>query len=401
MSSVWRWLGANAWERYFTLALLIFIASFCILPTSKMVNNVYYVLIALPALGVLLARRGAGLLDNPLAWGWLVFLGWFLVPGVLSGDSQFFKHILYLLLFMATLLVLSNPQPFLDGRFVRLLFWALGLYILVSAVIYWGAGRYAVGERVLWLPARMTGPIYTSMWLASCLALAAPAWWRERRWWEVSLALPLTLFNISFVLQSRSGLVGVALLVGLGLIWLLVCRPKHMLWAMLALSLVGGMLTWGLSDISVYTGLWSRGDAGRLELWPAVLADWRGCGWWLGCGLNYASEHSIIESLPIQHPHNIFLALGVYTGLPALLLFGALMVATLALAWRQRNPWGLYLLSALCMLNFDGSLLVGNPDELWLLILLPAGLIAAGYRSSAAQARQSAWQSKANPSLRI
>jgi len=44
-------------------------------------------------------------------------------------------------------------------------------------------------------------------------------------------------------------------------------------------------------------------------------------------------------------------------------------------AWQQRDPWGLYLFTALVVLNFDGSKLVGNPDELWLLILLPMALI--------------------------
>jgi hypothetical protein len=40
-----------------------------------------------------------------------------------------------------------------------------------------------------------------------------------------------------------------------------------------------------------------------------------------------------------------------------------------------RDEWGVYLACALVMLNFDGSLLIGNPDELWPLVLLPAGMI--------------------------
>jgi hypothetical protein len=35
----------------------------------------------------------------------------------------------------------------------------------------------------------------------------------------------------------------------------------------------------------------------------------------------------------------------------------------------------MYLACALVMLNFDGSLLIGNPDELWPLVLLPAAMI--------------------------
>jgi hypothetical protein len=57
------------------------------------------------------------------------------------------------------------------------------------------------------------------------------------------------------------------------------------------------------------------------------------------------------------------------------LLFIAVMALTLWHAVRLRDGWGWYLAAALVMLNFDGSKLVGNPDELWLLVLLPAVLI--------------------------
>jgi hypothetical protein len=70
-----------------------------------------------------------------------------------------------------------------------------------------------------------------------------------------------------------------------------------------------------------------------------------------------------------------------------LLLFLVIMTATLWRAWRRRDPWGLYLAVALCMLNFDGSSLIGNPDELWLLVLLPATLIVNRYRSSSQRAQ--------------
>ena len=64
-----------------------------------------------------------------------------------------------------------------------------------------------------------------------------------------------------------------------------------------------------------------------------------------------------------------------YTGGVGLVLFIGLMLATLWQAWRLRDAWGMYLACALVMLNFDGSLLIGNPDELWPLVLLPAAMI--------------------------
>lgn len=79
--------------------------------------------------------------------------------------------------------------------------------------------------------------------------------------------------------------------------------------------------------------------------------------------------------MPIQHPHNIFVSLGLYTGAASLVMFLVVMAMTLWNALRNGDAWGLYLACALLMLNFDGGQLVGNPDELWVLVLLPATMV--------------------------
>ena len=91
--------------------------------------------------------------------------------------------------------------------------------------------------------------------------------------------------------------------------------------------------------------------------------------------MQHVTTATILGGAPIQHPHNIFLALGLYSGLVSLVVFLIIVAVTLRRAWLQNDPWGLYLFTALIMLNFDGSKLVGNPDELWLLVLLPMALI--------------------------
>lgn len=360
---------------YFTLALLVFIVSFLLLPTTKMVNNVYYALLGLPALFILLTRWRQLVRPVPelLLWGGL--LAWYAVVGIWSGDAQYFKHVLYVALFVLLAGQLVNPKIFRAPLFARGLFWALGIYVLGSAVVYWAIGRYAVGERVLWLPGRMTGPIYTSMWLACCFALALPAWWRERRWLEGGAALVLAIFCSAFVLQSRSGLIGLAALLGGGAAYLLVTKVRHGLWLIAVLPLLGSGLALLLQDVPEVASLFSRADSGRFEVWQKLAAEWLDCSIWLGCGVQYVTEATYMGGFPIQHPHNIYLSLGLYSGLVSLVLFLVLIAQVLRRAWDLRDPWGLYLLVALIVLNFDGSKLVGNPDELWLLVLLPAALI--------------------------
>ena len=359
---------------YFAFALLAFIASFLLLPSAKAVNNVYYAALALPALGVLL-WRGRQLLRRStdlLLWGML--LAWFAVVGIWSGDAQHYKHILYVALFVLVASRLADPEPFRSPLFARSLFWALTVYVLGSALFYWFTGRYAVGERVLWLPARMTGPIYTSLWLACCFALALPVWINQRRRFEALAALLLAVFCMGYVLQSRSGLVALAALLLLaGMLFR--TGGKTMLWVGMAMLTVSLATLLAIREVPEVASLFSRADAGRLQLWNIMLSEWMSCGLWTGCGVEHRTDQLLSTGQVINHPHSIFLSLGVFAGLAALLIFLALMGWVLRQAWKQRDPWGLYLLTALIGLNFDGSKLIGNPDELWLLVLLPAGLV--------------------------
>lgn len=371
---------------YFTLALLAFIASFLLLPTTKMVNNVFYALLGLPALVVLLVRGRQLVKPTPelLLWGGL--LAWYAVVGIQSGDGQYFKHILYVALFVLLVGQLASPEIFRTPLFARALFWTLGIYVLGSALVYWATGRYAVGQRVLWLPGRMTGPIYTSMWLVCCLALVLPAWLRERRWLESMAGLALVIFCTSYVLQSRSGLVGVAALLLVVSGYAFMRRSKHRgVWVGVFIALAG-LAILAMSAFPELAWLFRRADAGRFEVWQKLAVEWLDCGVWMGCGVLYETQATYMGGRPIQHPHNIYLSLGLYSGLVSLLLFLALIGQVLRRAWLRRDTWGLYLLVALIMLNFDGSKLVGNPDELWLLVLLPAALI--GNSRHATPARQ-------------
>lgn len=360
---------------YFTVALLLFIASFLFLPTAKMVNNLYYALLAVPGLLVLASgrRRIAPLAPDVLLWGAL--LGWFAIVGIWSGDAQHYKHILYVALYLLIVGRLIDPAPLRREGFARGLFWVLGGYVLGSALIYWATGRYAVGERVLWLPARMTGPIYTSIWLACCFALALPVWVRRQRWAEMVAALVLAVFCMGFVLQSRSGLVALAVLLLAVAVYLSQRQARYSLWltgALLGSACLGLLLG---SEVPAVAGLFARADAGRWQLWSILVGEWLDCGLWLGCGVKHRTVQMLASGQSIPHPHSIFLSLGVFGGLVALLIFLALMGAVLHRAWRHRDPWGLYLLAGLVGLNFDGTKLIGNPDELWLLVLLPAALI--------------------------
>lgn len=376
MNLRWTVFGQGRLAGYFTLAVLAFMASFLLLPTAKMVNNVFYAMTALPALAAMVILRGQLQLREvaPLLWGALLL--WCGLSAISSGGGQYAKHILYVSLFLLAVGRLLAPALFRSELFARGIFWLFLAYVLLSAIFYWITGRYALGERVLWLPSRMTGPIYSSMWIACCYALASPYWLNSRRWLEMLLGTALALFCVLFILQSRTGLVGLAAAMGLVMLWSFRAGGRFLVSLSATLALLGVVLAvvWlqfpGFKQLII-----GRADSGRLDLWYIMLSEWWNCGLWQGCGVQFHTLSTINGGEAIQHPHNIFIGLGVYNGLPALLLFLSICALALRKAWHYRDPWGLYLCTALVSLNFDGNQLVGNPDELWLLVLLPLALI--------------------------
>ena len=378
VQKAWCWLKEP--ENYFTASLLVFAVSFIVLPTSKQVNNVFYVGMVLPTAIFLMRQPLRFLPQLPETWGWCLFFLLAVVSGFHGGAGEaYFKHIGYVLVFVLVVSNLSSARLFSRPAFKRATFWIISAYIFLSSMIYWMAGTYEVGERILWLPGRMTGPIYTTMWLIACFALASSVWLQERRYLEFVAALMLSLFCTIYLLQSRSGLVGLAILP----ILLLLQGTKCWNWRfILSASGILVVLITMLWMSGVFDAMLLRGDGFRFIIWRQHLADWLNCGLVSGCGLDHREVFFMLNGNQLKaHSHNIFLSLGVRLGLLPLLAFLAIQGATLWRARRNADSWGLYLAVSLVMLCFDGDLVISSPNELWLLIWLPAALIVNQNRS--------------------
>lgn len=363
---------------YFLYALLVFLASYFILPTAKMVNNVFYALVALPALVFIIKSRFADFNFNFIVSLWFVFLAGLIVSGLLSGESlQYYKHILYVFVFLATCVFLVKGQYVFNDTFYRISFWVVTLYVLLSAVVYWLTGKYGFGERVIWLPARMSGPIYTSMLISALFSITLPVWIQKKKYLEIFVAFSLALFIMSFILQSRTGIVALLFVSFVYFSYKIYMSRglKYVFLFSVSVFLILGLFYYFSDSIPILGGLVKREDAGRFELWSQLLKDFQGCNQWFGCGPAFESDRLIKGSYPIVHAHNIYLALLLHTGIISLLLFLLICSTALYLSYVNKNYWGLYLLSSLVALNFDGSHLIGNPDELWILILLPLFMI--------------------------
>lgn len=369
--------------------MFVFWCSFLLLPSTKAVNNLYYAFMALPALVLIVRGKAPRPHATFLVGLWAALFVWLLLTVFFVQGSQFLRHLLYTLLFCLIVLLWVDQRKFEEISLFRAFFWSLIFYVGVSALYLWATDRMAVGVRVTDLPARMSGPVLTSMLIVSCFALLTPSWLTKRSWTEMIAAVIAVMFCVGFVLQSRSGLVGLGAVLSVAggvLFWKSNWLGRGVLIAIITVAVLGGL--WAYEYIDVAERLVARADAGRFELWQAYWNEWHDCGLLLGCGADFTSGIYITNGLLIHHPHNVFFAMGFYHGLPALLLFCLVLLVTVWQAWKQKNPWGCYLAVALLMLNFDGNRVVRSPNEVWLLILLPAMLIAAKHNSAIAGVRE-------------
>jgi len=361
-------------KSYFSYITFGFLAAFIVLPSSKLVNNYYYVLIAIPAL-IYFARnfkilKPSGLLE----YIWIIFIGYALVFGLIN-DFGFAKYALYILVFVSVISKLVTSEFYEADITARAMFWSILLYVYLSVIWLAITGNYQFGDRVVILPQRLTGPIFTSILICCSLVLITPVWLRRRAIVEVLIGFLLAGFCIVFILQSRTGIVGL-------LLWALVVwgwiiyknRTKsHALVLLVALPIISGVVILLFGEEPL-TKLLQRADSGRFELWQYFLSGWLNCGLLGGCGLDFEMTRPVGNQM-ILHEHNIFLALGVNLGLLPLLLFSIIMLLALFHAYKQQNWWGSFLAMALVLCNFDGNLVIESPNELWLLIWLPFGLI--------------------------
>lgn len=363
---------------YFNLCLVLFLLSFILLPSSKSVNNFYYVFLLFPCFLSLMAGKVLILRKGLLFYFWVLFFLILIGRASIGAEFSFYKNILYVFGFFIIIITWADINFFKKPVVPRCMFWMLVFYIFTSTIYYWFKGYLGFGERFLEMPSRLSGPILSSAVLVSVMTLMFSYKENRENIVEIVLAVFLSVFLVGFVLQSRTGLVGLLALFGLTFLGLF---SKQKTGAKIvfvsSVCLLAFLLYYFLGGEPFLTRLVERGDAGRLELWELFYRAWMNCGFWLGCGVNEASDVILASGQSIQHPHNIVINMGFYYGAVVLIAFAVVLVQVLYQSYRQKNPWGCYLLVSLLMLNFDGGALLNSPDEIWLLLLFPMFLITA------------------------
>jgi len=296
-------------------------------------------------------------------WAWISVL-W----SVAEEPMREAKRVLYVLLFLAGVVILAGTEPQRLVRPLQVAGFGLALAALVALVEHYGLeqkpllwrvqglglldhpiiGGYAVGLAMIWL-----------------FCLPPQRLWARLCW---GLAL-LVLVTFMAMTQSRGAwlaLLGSMLLMPL---W----RSGRDSWIVPALLLMVALLGYWQFEALVL----ARGSSFRVEILAAsvqMIAEHPLLG--LGLGSGYEVR---VDTLNFDHSHNAFTHTAIELGLPGLVLWGILWAGTGWTGWQTRSTalggalLGMWLFASLALL-FDGASLWDSPRPEWLLTWLPVSL---------------------------
>ena len=356
--------------------LVVFIGGFFLAPTTKLLNNLYYIFILVPIVVFYLA--GDGLAERSVqlvtAYRWFfIFVATLLfsslINGIdLNGLATQLKRVLYVFGFLLAVKVALQQSAMLWRQLLP-----VTLAIISLASLYclyqWFNGPttnslrmqgFGITENSVRL-----GAIYGFACVASTIAFLQG---KTRASWAYLIPVILTLF-VAFLSQSRGPLLATGISIGLAL---LIIRGSRSGLMAVALTLGAMALISEYQDSRIFTL-----EGRRIELWHVVI-DKILLSTWLGYGL-HAPDTVQIGSEHFEHPHGGYITTIFFGGLLALVALLILIATTVLEAIKQpaTTPWLILLSFGLIYMAFDGSRLFYHPRELWLVFWLPMAFLLA------------------------
>lgn len=316
-----------------------------------------------------------------------------------------------LLLFLFMSVTWSSHVSESAGRYFR---WFLETVIFFAAVAWCGYqvrrenlafGRYlhmivlaaSIASLGLYIyqgnyPRRLEGigllghPILGSSVLISLWALGTlDTKMHANRWLWLLMGAGIAVMAFVYLSQSRGPLLALFGFILCLIVLLLLKRRATRYWgiALLALLAAGAAAA---TETQLLASMIDRGDSYRLEIWSAIIGQWRGF-WLTGVGIATpfpASEAGQaargVTGITIAHPHNILISMWLFVGIPGVLLFSGFVLHVLKKIWcGLASPWrglGVAILLVTMALCFtDTYRLISSPRPIWIIFWLPLGFL--------------------------
>ena len=370
--------------RWCYVFLLVFMAGFFFLGTSKQLNNLFYIALGLPAL-VLLAGHTRHLFNKSRFFLLFSLLaGWLVLTSLLMADPPSealadLKPLLYIFLLAAIIFLVSEKHP----DFPITMCWAVLIIATVTGLwrIYdfyspdWVLSRRLVGS----------GALPNSLWVGAAYGFAALIsvilYLRQEKLAHQFLAILLGVTPLAAMLlaQSRGPYVAFAVAVIYSLI---VFRNRRALILAAAASLVVMFSLVNLSHLMGESRLIKVGDSHRLAIWGNAI-EAIGQSPVFGHGVAQDTENSAAGKT-FDHFHNVYLTLVFHSGIVGFLLFMPLLLRPFLTG---NSPQQLLLrpmlIFGMTYMVFNASRLFTSPKELWLIFWIPLLLLWASDKQAA------------------
>jgi O-antigen ligase len=359
---------------------IAFLALILLVPNTQIYRGVFY-LGVLPAFVLAADPLTLSAVTRSWVWRFAIALLVYLWLTLLWADAprgidffNFARRLVMIGLFVTIIAFLAASRDQFCKWLFRILL-PLAALLAIASIAADSARMYLSWHRAgvfgLGSP-NVAGAVYSTL-LAGGIFFVLQT--KQPRWQQVLYGLSLVIMAILIMLtKSRGVLLAVA---AMFVVLALVTRRRALLAAMAAAFVAFAVLVGvGLVD---FGDLFARGDSRRLVAWRHYWAIWQDHVW--GIGLNHDPIFAVPDGEPIWHAHNVYLAYLTYGGLPALVLFLAMLLAALRTAVTTYARSGDAILLAMLVFVMiydlgDFSIFAENANYTWLHFWLPIGLIA-------------------------
>lgn len=377
-----RRLTANRWlSRGLLAVLLAFMCSFFLLDSSKVRNNIYYVLFLLPVVVVSLPVARMLIANTGVRFLLVFFLGTALAQ-VMAGENalQTLKHGAYIFALLLGLAIAQREQKSFAA--VQVLYAAFATVMACIAIYEWLSVFLDTGSLIrLQLYAAASNPVHASLmillgWLAFWMNYGLPVLLqRGRAAYMAGLVMMLGFaFLVCVVFQSRSAVLGLLIAV-LG--WLAL-GPERRAGVLLVMGLL--LAVWMFGG---YEGLLERGVSYRSAIWADGLQRLDGeCSWLIGCKQD--DQYRFLGQF--EHAHSAYLSILIDGGVIGFSSFLAFACVYFFLGAKTRSPWFVVSLLGWGGVIASSNGLIESPRPLWIYFWVPTMLALldfARYGSSA------------------
>ncbi|UZD95934.1 hypothetical protein LOY64_02655 [Pseudomonas corrugata] len=347
----------------FEAVFFLFFLSFFMPLSSKAVNNIFYVGLALPVFVWMLRNMR----DLPA-----IFRSYRVLIGMLAGflglaivaDTSSVKKVLYIFLYFATCLLIAEKGKAAQRFFGAFSAVACAVFLYLTASWLWQYQATGLwGRQVFWGSA--TNPVYASLLMLSALVFLwlfyLEGFLLGRARWQllggIFLLMCATVLCV-LVFQARSALLGG----GLFFIVYFIQRRLVLLGGVIAIAAGGLIYLSGVGHL-----LLERGLSYRTAIWEdAINHVTNDCVIWLGCG---ADEYKFLGQF--MHPHSGYISTLYRYGIIGAGLFALFALVFFWRGWQSKSPWFLLALVGWGGLLTTGSGFFSSPQPLWVYFWFP------------------------------